>query len=138
MADRTREAEKTLIGRLPEVAKSMLVLSLGGVFMAEEQLRKATRDMKLTREAMDAVLGQAERGKKELFDAIAAEIGRVARDVDVNDIATRFLKDFQIDIEASIAFTPRKKARRGAGRGRSGRGSDRASSVRLSIKTNPK
>ena len=43
MSDRTRPKDKSLIGRLPEVAKSMIVLSLGGVFMAEETLRKATK-----------------------------------------------------------------------------------------------
>ncbi|MDP3939661.1 MAG: hypothetical protein Q8R92_16210 [Deltaproteobacteria bacterium] len=134
MAERKREAEKSLLGRLPDVAKSMLVLSLGGVFMAEETLRRATRDMKLTREAVDAVLSQAERGKKEFFEAIAAEIGKAVRDLDVNKVGARFLKDFEIDIEARIAFTPRTAGGRGSrgGRQRGGQG------LRLSITTDPK
>lgn len=134
MADRSREPDKSLIGRLPEVARSMLVLSLGGVFMAEETLRRATRDLKLTREAVDAVMSQAERGKKELFEAIAAEVGKVLRDVDVNELATRFLKDVEIDIEARIAFNPKSPASRGSRRKRS----SKRSGLHLSITSTPK
>ena len=44
MSDRDdeREDSRSLISRLPEMVKSMVVLSLGGVSMAEETLRKAT------------------------------------------------------------------------------------------------
>jgi hypothetical protein len=112
MADRHRDAQKSLIGRLPDIAKSVLVLSLGGVFMAEESLRKATRDLKLPREAVDLVLSQAERGKKDLFEAIARETSKVIRDVDIERLARRLLKDFELEIEARLALTPRRKGRR--------------------------
>jgi hypothetical protein len=112
MADRHRDAQKSLIGRLPDIAKSVLVLSLGGVFMAEESLRKATRDLKLPREAVDLVLSQAERGRKDLFDAIARETSKVIRDLDFEKLARRLLKDFEIEIEARLAMTPRRKTRR--------------------------
>lgn len=121
MSDSASQKEKSLIGRLPDVAKSMIVLSLGGVFMAEETLRKATRDLKLPRDAVDTVMTQAERGKRQLFESIAAEIAKAVRDVDVEKLASRILKDFEIDIEAHIAFKPRRKPRQGAKRRSSGR-----------------
>jgi hypothetical protein len=117
--ERGREAQRSLIGRVPEMVRSMLVLSLGGVFMAEETLRKATRDMKLPREAIDTILLQADRGKKELFDAIAREVGRAIRDVDPETLLRRFARDFEIDIEGRIAFKPRGRKRGGTGAGRS-------------------
>jgi hypothetical protein len=112
MVDRQRDAQRSLIGRLPDLAKSVLVLSLGGVFMAEESLRKATRDLKLPRDAVDLVLSQAERGKKDLFDAIARETSGVIREVDIEGLARRILKDFEIEIEARLVLTPRPKNRR--------------------------
>ncbi len=112
MADRQRDAQRSLIGRLPDLAKSVLVLSLGGVFMAEESLRKATRDLKLPREAVDLVLSQAERGKKDLFGAIARETGKVIRDFEIERPARRLLRDFEIEIEARLALTPRRRSRR--------------------------
>ncbi|OGP82845.1 MAG: hypothetical protein A2Y95_04295 [Deltaproteobacteria bacterium RBG_13_65_10] len=116
--DRGREAQRSLIGRLPDMVKSMLVLSLGGVFMAEETLRKATRDLKLPREAIDLVMSQADRGKRELFDAIAIEVGRAIRDVDPEILFHRFARDFEIEIEGRIAFKPRGKKRGHAGAAR--------------------
>lgn len=121
MVNRARDVQKSLIGRLPDMAKSMLVLSLGGVFMAEETLRKATRDLKLPREAVDLILAQGERGKKELFDAIAREVGKALRDLDLDKLARRFFKDFEIDIEAHLSVKPRARPGKGGktARGRS-------------------
>lgn len=134
MSDRASQKDKSLIGRLPEVAKSMIVLSLGGVFMAEETLRKATKDLKLTRDAVDTVMSQAERGKRQLFDALAVEFAKVVRDIDVEKMATRLLREFEIDIEAHIAFKPRRKARPGA----KGRSHARKSGPRFTITTTHK
>lgn len=111
MPDRAGQKDKSLIGRLPEVAKSIIVLSLGGVFMAEETLRKATRDLKLTRDAVDTVISQAERGKKQLFDAIATEVAKALKSVDLEKMVSRLLRDYEVDIQAHIAFKPRRKAR---------------------------
>jgi hypothetical protein len=116
--ERGREAQRSLIGRLPEMVRSMVVLSLGGVFMAEETLRKATRDMKLPREAIDAILSQADRGKKELFDAVAREVGRAIRELDPELLLRHFARDFEIEIEGRIAFKPRGKKRGHAATGR--------------------
>jgi hypothetical protein len=93
------------------MVKSMLVLSLGGVFMAEETLRKATRDLKLPREAIDLVMSQADRGKRELFDAIAIEVGRAIREFDPPGFLRRFAHDFEIEIDGRIGFKPRAKGR---------------------------
>ncbi len=111
MPVRSGQKDKSLIGRLPEVAKSIIVLSLGGVFMAEETLRKATRDLKLPRDAVDTVISQAERGKKQLFDAIASEVAKALKSVDLEKLASRLLRDYEVDIEAHIAFKPRRKTR---------------------------
>ena len=111
MPDRAGQKDKSLIGRLPEVAKSIIVLSLGGVFMAEETLRKATRDLKLPRDAVDTVVSQAERGKKQLFDAIATEVAKALKNIDIEKVAARLFRDFEVDIEAHIAFKKRQKKR---------------------------
>lgn len=111
MPDRAGQKDKSLIGRLPDVAKSIIVLSLGGVFMAEETLRKATRDLKLPRDAVDTVISQAERGKKQLFDAIAIEVAKALKNIDIEKVAARLFRDFEVDIEAHIAFKPRRKKR---------------------------
>ena len=116
MSDRDdeREDSRSLISRLPEMVKSMVVLSLGGVFMAEETLRKATRDLKLPREAMDLVLSQAERGKKDLFEAIAREIARAIRDLDVEKLLRKASRDFEVEVDARITLHPRRTKRRAA------------------------
>ena len=134
MPDRASRKDKSLLGRLPEVAKSMIVRSLGGVFMAEETLRKATKDLKLTRDAVDTVMSQAERGKRQLFEALAVEFAKVVRNIDVEKMAARILRDFEIDIEAHIAFKPRRKTRTGTKR----RAPARKSGARISITTTGK
>ena len=115
-----REDSRSLISRLPEMVKSMVVLSLGGVFMAEETLRKATRDLRLPREAMDLVLAQAERGKKDLFEAIARELARAIRDLDVEKLLRKASRDFEVEIDARITLSPRRSRRRAAKTARPG------------------
>jgi len=114
MTERRREEQKSLIGRLPDMVKSMVVLSLGGVFMAEETIRKAARELKLPHETIDLVLSQGKRGQKDLFEAIAREVGRAIRAMEPEKLVGRLGREFEIEIDARITISPRRAPRDGS------------------------
>ncbi len=120
MSERDRDEHKSIIGRLPDMVKSMIVLSLGGVFMAEETIRKLAGELKLPRDTMQLVVSQAERSRKEMIEAIAREVGRAIRAMELEKLLGRLGHEFEIEIDARLTLSPRR-ARRGGRRSTRGK-----------------
>ena len=122
MSERDRDEHKSIIGRVPDMVKSMIVLSLGSVFMAEETIRKLAGDLKLPRDTMQLVVSQAERSRKDLIDAVAREVGRAIRAMELEKLIGRLGHEFEIEIDARLTLSPRRArgGRRPSGRGKRG------------------
>lgn len=128
MAERHQDEQRSILGRVPDMVKSMIVLSLGGVFMAEETVRKLAGDLKLPRDTMNLVIHQAERSRKELIEAVAREVGRALRAMELEKLIGRLGRDFEIEIDARLTLSPRRA--RGDGR----RGAPRKRRLRIKIR----
>lgn len=122
MSEREHDEHKSIIGRLPDMVKSMIVLSLGGVFMAEETIRKVAGELKLPRDTMNLVINQAERSRKEMIEAVAREVGRALRAMELEKLLGRLGHEFEIEIDARLTLSPRRARHDG---GRSSRGKRR-------------
>jgi hypothetical protein len=122
MSERDNDEHKSIIGRLPDMVKSMIVLSLGGVFMAEETIRKLAGELKLPRDTMHLVINQADRSRKELIDAVAREVGRALRAMELEKLIGRLGHEFEIEIDARLTLSPRRTRQDGS---RSSRGKRR-------------
>jgi hypothetical protein len=110
------------------MVKSMIVLSLGGVFMAEETIRKVAGDLKLPRDTMNLVIHQADRSRKELIEAVAREVGRALRAMELEKLIGRLGREFEIEIDARLTLSPRRA------RGDGHRGAPRKRRLRIKIR----
>ncbi len=128
MAERHQDEQRSILGRVPDMVKSMIVLSLGGVFMAEETVRKLAGDLKLPRDTMNLVIHQAERSRKELIEAVAREVGRALRAMELEKLIGRLGRDFEIEIDARLTLSPRRA------RGDGLRGAPRKRRLRIKIR----
>ena len=73
-------------------------------------VRRALENMQSTgnvsREALQYVLHQGDRGKREVVRIVAKEVGEFLRHVDISQEVIKVLTSVQVDFSASVKFKP--------------------------------
>jgi hypothetical protein len=103
-ADRERGFASKMIG---DLARRALMTGIGAVFMSEDALRGSLSEMKLPKEAMNYVVGQADRTKKEIVTAIARETREFLSKLEVDKVLARALVGTTIEIQTRIRVLPK-------------------------------
>lgn len=91
-----------------DLAKRALMTGIGAVFMSEESLKNQLSDMKLPKEAMNYVVGQADRTKKEIVNAIARETREFLSKLEMDKVLARVLAGTTIEIQTRIKILPKE------------------------------
>jgi hypothetical protein len=91
-----------------DLAKRALMTGIGAVFMSEESLKHQLSDMKLPKEAMNYVVGQADRTKKEIVGAIARETRDFLSKLEMDKVLARVLAGTTIEIQTRIKILPKE------------------------------
>jgi hypothetical protein len=60
----------------------------------------------LSKEALQYVIQQGDRGRREVLRIVAAEVGDFLRQTDLSREVTKVLTSIQIDVAASVKFRP--------------------------------
>lgn len=102
--ERERGFTAKLIG---DLARRALTTGIGAVFMSEDALRGSLSEMKLPKEAMQYVVGQADRTKKEIVNAIARETREFLSRLEVDKVLARALVGTTIEIQTRIRVLPK-------------------------------
>jgi hypothetical protein len=108
LTDRAREkGGESFAGKvLSDLARRALMTGIGAVFMSEDSLRGALTDMKLPKEAMAYVLGQADRTKRELIATIARETRSFLNTLELEKVISRVLSGTTLEIHTRIRISP--------------------------------
>jgi len=104
--DREPLDEPAASGPLNGLVRKFAALGLSGFFSTESAIRKAFGDT-VPQDWVDFVTEQSDRGRQELFDRIAAEMGRVLDRMDVEEVLERLVAGRTIEIEARVRIGPR-------------------------------
>lgn len=91
---------------LSDMLRKAMVAGLGAVFMTEEGIRTYVKDLKLPKDVMSFVVGQAERSKGELFRVIGDELHRFFESETLRREVTRLLSQMTLEVKAEIRFKP--------------------------------
>lgn len=91
-----------------DLAKRALMTGIGAVFMSEESLKSQLSDMKLPKEAMAYVVGQADKTKKEIVTAIARETREFLSKLEMDKVLARVLAGTTIEIQTRIKILPKE------------------------------
>jgi hypothetical protein len=102
--DRERGFASKMIG---DLARRALMTGIGAVFMSEDALRGSLSEMKLPKEAMHYVVGQADRTKREIVAAIARETREFLSKLEVDKVLARALVGTTIEIQTRIRVLPK-------------------------------
>lgn len=90
-------------GRVPDFVRRALMTGIGAVFTTEEGVRTAVgENMKLPKEAMQYLVGQVDRTKRDLIHTLARELRTFLDNLEVDDLARRALSGTTFEIHTTI------------------------------------
>lgn len=93
---------------LGDMARKALMTGIGAVFMSEESLRGQLSEMKLPKEAMGYVVGQADKTKKEIIDVVGREARSFFSKLEVDKVVGKMLVGTTIEINTRIRILPKE------------------------------
>ena len=97
-----------LRGVIPELVRKFAVAGLGAVFMTEEGIRNLASQLKLPKEAIGMVLGQAEKTKEEIGRVISEEVRRFLQSEKLRNEFLKTMAGMTIEIKAEVKLVPDK------------------------------
>ena len=100
------ESEKTFRGVIPDFVRKMAVAGLGAVFMTEEGIRNLAGQLKLPKEALTYILGQAEATKDQIGRVISEEVRRFLQSEKLRDEFLKLLSGMTLEIKAEVKLVP--------------------------------
>jgi hypothetical protein len=91
-----------------DLARRALMSGIGAVFMSEENLRQQLSEMKLGKDAVGYVVGQADKTKREIIDVVARETRAFLSRLEVEKMVGRMLMGTTIEVQTRIRILPNK------------------------------
>ena len=89
-----------------DLARRALMSGIGAVFMSEETLRQQLSEMKLGKDAVGYVVGQADKTKREIIDVVARETRAFLSRLEVGKMVGRMLMGTTIEVQTRIRILP--------------------------------
>jgi hypothetical protein len=86
--------------------RKVAVAGLGAVFMTEEGLRNLAGQMKLPKETLGFLLGQAEKTKDEIGRVISDELRRFLQSEKLRDEFLKMIAGMTIEVRAEVKLVP--------------------------------
>ena len=93
-------------GFVPEFMRKVAVAGLGALFMTEEGLRSMAGQLKLPKEMLGYILGQAEKTKDEVGRAVSEELRRFLQSEKLRDEVLKLLSGMTVEVKAQIRLVP--------------------------------
>lgn len=93
-------------GFVPEFVRKVAVAGLGALFMTEEGIRSLAGQLKLPKEALGYILGQAEKTKDEVGRVVSEELRRFLQSEKLRDEFLKLMSGMTIEVKAQIRLVP--------------------------------
>ena len=103
------------IGFVADFVRKVAVAGVGAVFLGEEGLRSLAGQLKLPKEALGFIMGQAEKTKDEVSRVVTEEIRRFLQSEKLRDEFVKLLSGMTVEVKAQIRLIPPEE--RGAAAG---------------------
>lgn len=103
------------IGFVADFVRKVAVAGVGAVFLGEEGLRSLAGQLKLPKEALGFIMGQAEKTKDEVGRVVSEEIRRFLQSEKLRDEVVKMLSGMTVEIKAQVRLIPPEE--RGANAG---------------------
>ena len=98
---------RTRLGGATDVVRKMLVAGVGALFMTEEGVRSMMKELKLPKEALSYLVGQADKTKGEIVRVFAQELRNFLESAKVREDLIQMLQQLTFEVKAEIKVKPR-------------------------------
>lgn len=105
------------IGFVADFVRKVAVAGVGAVFLGEEGLRSLAGQLKLPKEALGFIMGQAEKTKDEVGRVVSEEIRRFLQSEKLRDEVVKMLSGMTVEIKAQVRLIPPEERGAAAGDG---------------------
>ena len=103
------------IGFVADFVRKVAVAGVGAVFLGEEGVRSLAGQLKLPKEALGFIMGQAEKTKDAVSRVVSEEIRRFLQSEKLRNEFVRLLSGMTVEIKAQVRLIPPEE--RGAAAG---------------------
>jgi len=100
---------KAIDSLVPDIVKKMILVSIGGVMLTEEAVRKILSDLNISKEIVALVIAQTNKAKDEVVKTVSEEFRQRLGKIDIRNEINKVLKDTKIKIQLEIDFESKKK-----------------------------
>jgi DNA polymerase III delta prime subunit len=94
---------------VPDIVKKMILVSIGGVMLTEEAVRKILSELNLSKEIISLVVSQTNKAKDEVVKTVSEEFRHVIKKVNIKNELEKVLKDTKIKVQLEIDFESKNK-----------------------------
>ncbi len=94
---------------LPDMVKKMILVSIGGVMLTEEAVRKILSELNLSKEIVSLVIAQTNKAKDEVVKTVSEEFRQLIKKVNIKKELEKALKDTKIKVQLEIDFESKNK-----------------------------
>jgi hypothetical protein len=106
LGDDAGREESSRAGFVPEFVRKVAVAGLGAIFMTEEGIRSLAGQLKLPKEVLGYILGQAEKTKDEVGRVVSEELRRFLQSEKLRDELLKLVSGMTIEVKAQIRLVP--------------------------------
>jgi hypothetical protein len=89
-----------------EMVRKALLAGVGAVFMTEEQIRKSVQDLKLPKEALGYIAGQADKTRTEASRILRVELRRFLNSEAFRQQLLQMLGSVTLEVKAEVRIKP--------------------------------
>jgi hypothetical protein len=100
------EREGSRAGFVPEFVRKVAVAGMGALFMTEEGIRSLAGQLKLPKEVLGYILGQAEKTKDEVGRVVSEELRGFLQSEKLRDELIKLVSGMTIEVKAQIRLVP--------------------------------
>jgi len=113
LGDDPDREESSRAGFVPEFMRKVAVAGLGAIFMTEEGIRSLAGQLKLPKEVLGYILGQAEKTKDEVGRVVSEELRRFLQSEKLRDELIKLVSGMTIEVKAQIRLVPPEESEKG-------------------------
>ncbi len=94
---------------VPDMVKKLILVSIGGVMLTEEAVRKILSELNLSKELVSLVVSQTNKAKDEVVRTVSEEFKQMFRKVNIKKELEKALKNTKIRVQMEIDFESKGK-----------------------------
>jgi hypothetical protein len=99
-------SENSTARTVTDALRRVLLGGVGNLLASEEALRGAVRDLRLPKELVTTLLGQAESTKEEVVQALRRELRGFLSSMDAQTLMQKALTGLVLELKAEVRFRP--------------------------------